>query len=152
MAARTGAERCFGVRRPFIAESSPAPSNTRMNFRIGLLAVWIAWALCAPGAAAAWSNHGSRDNSQSNSQSTAQGNSHGDNGLPASVRRIERETGGEVLKAQPIQRDGREVYRVKVLTPQGRLRVVEDAPPARDQAPPRDTQDPSSKHDHQPED
>jgi len=50
-------------------------------------------------------------------------------GLPASVRRIQRETGGQVLKAQPIQRDGREVYRVKVLTPQGRIRVVEEAPP-----------------------
>jgi len=51
-----------------------------------------------------------------------------DGDLPASVRRVQRETGGEVLKAQPIQRDGREVYRVKVLTPQGRIRVVEDEP------------------------
>ncbi len=49
-----------------------------------------------------------------------------DNTLPASVRRIERETGGQVLRAQPIQRDGREIYRVKVVTPQGRVRVVED--------------------------
>jgi len=52
-----------------------------------------------------------------------------DGGLPASVHRIQRETGGQVLKAQPIQRDGREVYRVKVLTPQGRIRVVEEIPP-----------------------
>jgi hypothetical protein len=52
-----------------------------------------------------------------------------DGGLPASVRRIQRETGGQVLRAQPIQRDGREVYRVKVLTPQGRIRVVEEIPP-----------------------
>jgi len=52
-----------------------------------------------------------------------------DGDLPASVRRVQRETGGEVLKAQPIQRDGREVYRVKVLTPQGRIRVVEEIPP-----------------------
>ncbi|HTA66025.1 MAG TPA: hypothetical protein VK753_11020 [Xanthomonadaceae bacterium] len=51
-----------------------------------------------------------------------------DDGLPASVRRIQRETGGEVLKAQPLERDGREVYRVKVLTPQGRIRVYEDDP------------------------
>lgn len=49
-----------------------------------------------------------------------------DNTLPASVRRIERETGGQVLRAQPIQRDGREIYRVKVVTPQGRVRVLED--------------------------
>jgi hypothetical protein len=52
-----------------------------------------------------------------------------DGDLPASVRRIQRETGGQVLKAQPIQRDGREVYRVKVLTPQGRIRVVEEEMP-----------------------
>jgi len=51
-----------------------------------------------------------------------------DGGLPASVRRIQHETGGEVLKAQPFERDGREVYRVKVLTPQGRIRVYEDEP------------------------
>ena len=66
-----------------------------------------------------------------------------DNTLPASVRRIERETGGKVLKAQPIQRDGREIYRVKIVTPQGRVRVVEDdagppppQPPANDGLPP----------------
>ena len=52
-----------------------------------------------------------------------------DGDLPASVRRIQRETGGQVLRAQPIQRDGREVYRVKVLTPQGRIRIVEEMPP-----------------------
>jgi hypothetical protein len=57
-----------------------------------------------------------------------------DMGLPASVRRIQHETGGQVLKAQPFERDGREVYRVKVLTPQGRIRVYEDDP--RDEPPP----------------
>ncbi len=47
-------------------------------------------------------------------------------GLPASVQRIQRRTGGQVLRAQPYERDGREVYRVKVLTPEGRIRVYED--------------------------
>jgi len=61
-----------------------------------------------------------------------------DGGLPASVRRIQRETGGQVLKAQPIQRDGREVYRVKVLTPQGSIRVVEEIPPPPRERPLRD--------------
>ena len=62
-----------------------------------------------------------------------------DNTLPASVRRIERETGGKVLKAQPIQRDGREIYRVKIVTPQGRVRVVEDdVGPPPPEAPPND--------------
>lgn len=50
------------------------------------------------------------------------------NGLPASVRRVERQTGGEVLRAEPMQRDGREVYRLKVLTADGRVRVMQDDP------------------------
>ncbi len=48
--------------------------------------------------------------------------------LPESVRRVERRTGGEVLRAEPMQRDGREVYRLKVLTADGRVRVVQDDP------------------------
>ena len=53
-----------------------------------------------------------------------------DVGLRDSVRRVERQTGGEVLRAEPMQRDGREVYRLKVLTSDGRVRVVQDDPAA----------------------
>jgi hypothetical protein len=52
----------------------------------------------------------------------------GPSNLPESVRRVERQTGGEVLRAEPMQRDGREVYRVKVLTSDGRVRVIQDDP------------------------
>ena len=48
--------------------------------------------------------------------------------LPESVRRVERQTGGEVLRAEPMQRDGREVYRLKVLTSDGRVRVMQEDP------------------------
>lgn len=48
--------------------------------------------------------------------------------LPESVRRVENQTGGEVLRAEPMQRDGREVYRLKVLTTDGRVRVMQDDP------------------------
>lgn len=51
-----------------------------------------------------------------------------DSALPDSVRRAERQTGGEVLRAEPMQRDGREVYRLKVLTADGRVRVMQDDP------------------------
>lgn len=51
-----------------------------------------------------------------------------DDSLPASVRRVERQTGGDVLRAEPMQRDGREVYRVKVLTSDGRVKVIQDDP------------------------
>ena len=95
----------------------------------------------------AWAGQASNQAQQASPPpASSQRGSHeaGGNDLPASVRRIQRETGGEVLKAQPIQRDGREVYRVKVLTPQGRIRIVEDdatqagnAPPAAEQTPTR---------------
>jgi hypothetical protein len=48
--------------------------------------------------------------------------------LPESVSRIERETGARVLSAQRSQRGGREMNRIKVLTPQGRVRVMWDDP------------------------
>jgi len=41
------------------------------------------------------------------------------------VREVERD-GGRVLQAEPMQRSGREVYRLKVLTPEGRVRVLDD--------------------------
>ena len=56
-----------------------------------------------------------------------------DSRLPDSVRRVERQTGGEVIRAEPMQRDGREVYRMKVLTRDGRVRVVQDDPQAQPQ-------------------
>jgi hypothetical protein len=45
----------------------------------------------------------------------------------ARVRQVER-SGGRVLQAEPMQRGGREVYRFKVLTPEGRVRVVQGDP------------------------
>ena len=63
------------------------------------------------------------------SDEPAQAPAKGNRGsLPDSVRRVERQTGGEVLRAEPMQRDGREVYRLKVLTADGRVRVVQDDP------------------------
>lgn len=59
--------------------------------------------------------------------------------LPDSVRRVERTTGGEVLRAEPMQRDGREVYRMKVLTADGRVRVVQEDPRGRAPDSRRDT-------------
>lgn len=51
------------------------------------------------------------------------------------VRQVERE-GGRVLRAEPMQRGGRETYRIKVLTPEGRVRVLDDGR-GRDARPPR---------------
>lgn len=45
----------------------------------------------------------------------------------ARVRQVER-AGGRVLQAEPMQRGGQEVYRFKVLTPEGRVRVTQGDP------------------------
>src|SRR5688500_13971829 len=45
----------------------------------------------------------------------------------ARVRQVER-AGGRVLQAEPMQRGGQEVYRFKVLTPEGRVRVMQGDP------------------------
>ena len=43
--------------------------------------------------------------------------------LANAVRRVERETGGEVLSAERVQSDGHDVSRVKVVDASGRVRV-----------------------------
>jgi len=70
-----------------------------------------------------------------------------DEPLRESVRKVERETGGEVLRAERVPQAGHSVNRIKVITPEGRVRVYrEDARNGRrDDAerrdPPRDQRD-----------
>lgn len=51
--------------------------------------------------------------------------------LSDSVRRVERDTRGQVLSAERVPYDGREVHRVKVLDDRGRVRVYMDDPQTR---------------------
>jgi hypothetical protein len=53
------------------------------------------------------------------------------------VRRAERDTRGEVLSAERVMNDGRELHRVKVVDDQGRVRVFTQDPQRRDEAPRR---------------
>lgn len=55
----------------------------------------------------------------------------------ARVRQVERD-GGRVLQAEPMQRGGRQVYRLKVLTPEGRVRVLQDQEAQSVRPPPRE--------------
>lgn len=48
--------------------------------------------------------------------------------LSDAVRRVERATGGEVLSAERVPFDGRDVSRVKVVDASGRVRVYMDDP------------------------
>lgn len=49
--------------------------------------------------------------------------------LSDAVRRVERRTGGQVLSAERVPYDGRDINRVKVVDSSGRVRVYVDDPP-----------------------
>ncbi|MAT66212.1 MAG: hypothetical protein CMN57_11280 [Gammaproteobacteria bacterium] len=55
-------------------------------------------------------------------EATRQGS--GDAGLDRAVAEVERRTGGRVLSARRVQRDGRPAYRIKLLTRDGHVRVI----------------------------
>ncbi|GAA4854508.1 hypothetical protein [Luteimonas vadosa] len=48
--------------------------------------------------------------------------------LSDSIRRVERSTRGQVLRAERMQSDGRDVNRIKVVDDSGRVRVYLDDP------------------------
>ncbi len=48
--------------------------------------------------------------------------------LSDAVRQVERDTRGEVLSAERVQYDGRDMHRVKVVDDQGRVRVFMQDP------------------------
>lgn len=60
--------------------------------------------------------------------------------LSDSIRLIERTTRGEVLSAERMQSDGRDINRIKVVDDNGRVRVYLDDPQRR-RAPTRDDDD-----------
>ena len=59
--------------------------------------------------------------------------------LADSVRRVQSRTGGQVLSAERVPFDGRDISRVKVVDERGRVRVYMDDPGARPRRPPRPT-------------
>lgn len=59
--------------------------------------------------------------------------------LADSVRRVQSHTGGQVLSAERVPFDGRDLNRVKVVDDRGRVRVYMDDPSARPRRPPRPT-------------
>ncbi len=61
--------------------------------------------------------------------------------LSDAVRRVERNTRGEVLSAERVQYDGRDMHRVKVVDDQGRVRVFMQDPARRDRTAPRPPRD-----------
>ena len=58
--------------------------------------------------------------------------------LSDSVRRVERRTGGQVLSAERVPYDGRDVNRGKVVDSSGRVRIYMDDPQGRERQPQED--------------
>ncbi|HEY0661700.1 MAG TPA: hypothetical protein VGD21_10350 [Lysobacter sp.] len=67
--------------------------------------------------------------------------------LSDAVRRVERRTGGQVLSAERVPFDGRDVNRVKVVDSSGRVRVYMDDPSSRGRGDDRRTRDDDSDND-----
>lgn len=72
---------------------------------------------------------GARDNDANNSDKRR-------GSLSDAVRRVERDTRGEVLSAERVQYDGRDMHRVKVVDDRGRVRVFMQDPQPRDSSTP----------------
>ena len=90
------------------------PPFIRVRLAIGLLAM-----ACAP----AWAQQQWESNNPAPRQRDEQT-------LSESVRRVEQQTGGQVLAAERMQFDGRDINRIKVLDDSGRVRVFMDDPKA----------------------
>ncbi len=76
-----------------------------------------------------------RDSGQARDGRQDRGNSRDNSSLSDAVRRIERDTRGEVLSAERVQYDGRDMHRVKVVDDAGRVRVFMQDPSRRDDTP-----------------
>lgn len=66
------------------------------------------------------------DSSRDTGRNARRSDSH--RALSDAVRRVERRTGGQVLSAERVPYDGRDVNRVKIVDSSGRVRVYVDDP------------------------
>lgn len=55
----------------------------------------------------------------------AQSPSSGASSLREAVALVEQDTGGQILAAETVSSGNSRIYRIKVLTPDGRVRVVQ---------------------------
>lgn len=81
--------------------------------------------------AGAQSQDRGRAQQRDDSRDDNQGSRDSRSSLSDAVRRVERDTRGEVLSAERVQYDGRDMHRVKVVDDQGRVRVFMQDPQRR---------------------
>jgi hypothetical protein len=118
--------------------TSPAPSLDVMSqpLRRSLLSSALALAIgsTALPALAQQRDDGRQERRDQRNGDNNQRHNH-DRELSDAVRRIEREQRGQVLSAERVQYEGREMNRIKVVDDQGRVRVYMDDPHAGDTPP-----------------
>lgn len=78
--------------------------------------------------AVAWAQAGAQEAPQQREDGNPSGKKSSRISLSDSVRRAQRETGGQVLGAERVQFDGREINRVKVMDDRGRVRYMDEDP------------------------
>ena len=110
-------------------ESSPAMSRRRLS-TLKLLTIAVLAMLPALSAVAGpqQSQRQSRDRDRGSERLDDDDNPARRDSLSDAVRRVERDTRGEVLSAERVQFDGRDMHRVKVVDDQGRVRVFMQDP------------------------
>lgn len=110
-------------RRPPPFRPCPEPFVQRLSFLIALMVL-------LPAAASAQEQRAPVAESRLPSRAPSFAPPLGQ-GMPDAVRRVERQTGGQVLNVESMRFQGREIHRVKVLQPGGRIRIVVDDPAKR---------------------
>ncbi|RYG13344.1 MAG: hypothetical protein EON92_05765 [Burkholderiales bacterium] len=81
---------------------------------------------------AAWAQSGPEDQPRPEPQARTMLPPRNPESLSDSVRRAQRESGGQILGAERVQYDGREINRVKVMDNSGRVRYMDSDPQRRD--------------------
>ena len=106
---------------------------TLASLRLPGIAVAAALALAVLPAVAAAQDRGpteAREAFPRNGRASNEGRS-----LSDAIRRVQRSTGGQILGAEQVPFDGRNINRVKYMDDRGRVRYMDD--PVPDRAPPR---------------
>ncbi|MDQ3040281.1 MAG: hypothetical protein M3R16_10870 [Pseudomonadota bacterium] len=88
--------------------------------------------LVSAAVAAAWAQSPGPGLDERKKQTSSRNDRNDDDTLSDAVRRVERATQGEVLSAERVQFDGRDINRVKVVDDRGRVRIYVDDPTKRD--------------------
>lgn len=114
--------------------SSPRPLSVLLLLALSGAVVPLAWAQSEGG------EHGRPSESRFGESGAERGQrewravpprAHRSSSLSEAVRRVQRQTGGQVLGAERVQFDGRDINRIKILDDRGRVRYLDDDPQRR---------------------